>query len=164
MPNNVYSVLKFHYHNDDGELIKSISDKLKGDNSILDFNKIIPQPVGIQHEDKYVLSDAEHAWNRDNWGTKWNAFDIEVIVNESYQLIITFQTAWNISKPIILKIIELFPNVGLKFIAADDGHWFAYSFHKSEDENIVTINEWNNENDKEGYIRGAVFNALNLNY
>lgn len=67
-------------------------------------------------------------WSRSNWGTKWNAYGIEISDTE-----ICFETAWSMPKPILLKLAEqklgdftwsfadedLGYNCGIRKVAAD---------------------------------------------
>lgn len=46
-------------------------------------------------------------WSIDNWGTKWNSYEIEYINDNQ----VTFQTAWEFPKPIIQKLSELYPEL-----------------------------------------------------
>lgn len=163
MPNHVYSVLKFIYHDDNGEMVDKIIKTLRSDDSDFDFRKLKPQPEGIQDERKEVLSSSERDWNIENWGTKWSAYDVEVKKNSHWSLIIRFQTAYDVPKPIIEKIIQLFPDVEIQYIGADDGSFFACHIIK-DPENPPEINLWNNLNDKGGIIRNAIFQSLNNHY
>lgn len=46
-------------------------------------------------------------WSIDNWGTKWNSYEIEYINDNQ----VTFQTAWNFPYPVIRKLSELYPEL-----------------------------------------------------
>lgn len=163
MPNHVYCVLKFIYHDDKWEMIDSIAKRIKGRGTPIDFNKIIPQPKGIKDMRKYVLSDSERSWCIENWGTKWNAYEAKVVGKEEWNYLIRFQTAWNIPEPVIMKICELFPSVRIKFIAADDGGFFAYHIEKDENAEPV-IKCWDSETEEMSSARTAIFEALNNKY
>lgn len=163
MPNHVYSVLKFSYHDDKGEMIENIIESIGDLKNPLDFNKIIPQPLGIQDEREEVLSDAERNWNIENWGTKWNAYDVSIKSKDTWKLVVGFQTAWNAPNPVINKIMELFPLVDINYLSADDGGWFACHIEKSQSEGVVS-RIWDRGNDADGVIRSALFEALNSSY
>lgn len=163
MPNHVYSALKFIYHDDNGEMIEAISEAIKGEHSPIDFNKIIPQPVGIQDEREGVLSEEEYTWCKENWGTKWNAYDAIVKTKDDWKFVIHFQTAWNIPEPIIKKLFEKFPDVDINFVAADDGGWFAYHIIRNQNEEPI-VRCWDSETDKDHTVRDAMFEALNCSY
>lgn len=163
MPNHVYSALKFIYHDDNGEMIEKVSQLLKGENSLIDFNKIIPQPTGIQDEREGVLSDAEYNWCIENWGTKWNAYGVNLKEKDSWKMVFHLQTAWSIPEPILNKLFELFPEVEINYVCADDGGWFAYHILKNQNEEPIK-RVWTSDNDNEGIVRSAMFEALNCSY
>ena len=163
MPNHVYSALKFIYHDDKGEMIEKISQSIKSEKSLFDFNKIIPEPLEIKHENPDILSDASCEWRKENWGTKWNAYDIILRQKDNWKMIIHFQTAWSVPLPILNKLSTMFPDVEINYIGADDGGWFACHYLKGQNERSEA-RLWNSENDSEGFIRSVIFESLNSNY
>ena len=50
-------------------------------------------------------------WCYENWGTKWNFCDTELIYDEDEMLFYTFNTAWSPPEPIIIKMGEMFPEL-----------------------------------------------------
>lgn len=54
-------------------------------------------------------------WCWNNWGTKWNAYDIYVGDGE-----VIFNTAWNAPENVIRKLSELFQNVEIEHDYADE--------------------------------------------
>lgn len=157
MPNHSYSILKFHYHDDKGEKIRAIESLLKGEDSPLDFNKIIPMPK--EQEDNW------YNWSIANWGTKWNAYDVTLATKGDWKLVYRFSTAWSIPEPVIKKLAEMFPDVAIEFIAADDGGWFAYNYYKAENEDFKIL-RWTTDdgNDPDHSIRSTIYESLNISY
>ena len=92
----------------------------------LDFNTIIPEPTKRSECDRmYVMSNGEtrglelckgkkwfdwYRWRLDNWNTKWGAYDCVITENDDL-LVIYFSTAWTPCKPIINKLIEMYPSL-----------------------------------------------------
>lgn len=163
MPNHVYSALKFIYHDDKGEMIEKISQEIKSENSLFDFEKIIKSPDGIKDKREGILSEAEYVWRQENWGTKWSSYDVEIKTKTTWNMIIYFKTAWSTPHPILKKLFELYPDVEINYVGADDGGWFAYHILKDQNEEPVT-RVWTSENDNEGIFRAAMFEALNSSY
>ncbi len=70
---------------------------------------------------KYLVNRALYGakdwydWRRWHWGTKWNAYDIEVEGNQ-----IRFNTAWNAPVPIYQKLAEMFPDYNIEVVYADE--------------------------------------------
>lgn len=103
---------------------------IKGERGDIDFNSIIPQPKGIEDtvsgnapevkENGWIWElrygyPSWYEWNCDNWGTKWNAYEIERNDNE-----IEFETAWSAPHPIVEKLASFFPEVTFEHMWADE--------------------------------------------
>ena len=128
MPNNVMNRVVFNGTKDE---IAKIFAFIKGENGAIDFNSIIPQPVGIEetsasypvHEDVWMWKlrygyPSWYEWNCDKWGTKWNAYEINT--DGASDNFIEFETAWSAPFPIIERLAECFPNVGIRHLWADE--------------------------------------------
>ena len=86
-------------------LVKDIYEEVDTDDWF-SFEKIVPQPkhkkVAIEGKEplnyKYVLENGEefdwYDWNCDNWGTKWDRCDLEIIDNDKNSICMRFETAW----------------------------------------------------------------------
>lgn len=57
-------------------------------------------------------------WRRYNWGTKWNASD--AWANDGLGGCFGFNTAWCFCEPVIQRLSELFPEVSIDFVFADE--------------------------------------------
>ena len=85
---------------------------IQGAESDFDFNTIIPMPkyiykgnLGTEEREKYG-SDNWYDWSYENWGTKWNAYSIEVESQEDTTLFLDFCTAWSPPVPILEHLWE----------------------------------------------------------
>jgi hypothetical protein len=56
-----------------------------------------------------------YEWRIQNWGTKWPA--CEIVVNENS---VEFDTAWSFPTPIVLRLSELFPDINISYLYADE--------------------------------------------
>ena len=100
------------------EFFNAIGQGLESDQPI-DFEKIIPPPdnlfrgnIGTQ-EEKYCKDNNIpnwYDWNRENWGTKWNAANGEVKTFGTYSNVLFFDTAWNLAFPILEEIERMLIN------------------------------------------------------
>lgn len=54
-------------------------------------------------------------WSRLHWGTKWNAYDVEVDGDSIF-----FNTAWAEPKPIYLKLAQMFPDYNFSIVFASE--------------------------------------------
>lgn len=167
MPNHVPQVIHFTQKEDlDGncnDILKKISSK----DQAIDFNKIIPPPKNMIRGNLSTIEMAEldkkgvpywYKWQRDNWGTKWNAYEIEILDESDYELKIKFQTAWNVPRQIIMKLIEIFPEFKIDHVGVDEGRFFAE--YISSDEEGVDICEYNSESVKKSLVIDALHLAL----
>ena len=58
-----------------------------------------------------------YEWSINNWGTKWNAYDHELSEDDT---VVRFDTAWAHPYPVITKLSEMYPDVLLAVIYADE--------------------------------------------
>lgn len=121
MPNNVSNKLTFHC---DADTAKTVFNKISSDKQLIDFNQIIQYPSHFQRADDEAEKWEEEArktniwndrpkdgynhggydWCRQNWGTKWNAYNCKKIDVFS----IYFQTAWCVPLPIFSELARQF--------------------------------------------------------
>jgi hypothetical protein len=123
MPNHCYNILTLTDNppKTKSAIKKFLSKDEKGD-EFLDFNKIIKMPPALQitssnadestkegkklkkqqdsNLEKYGYKDW-YDWCVDNWGTKWNSYDVSI--NEDS---IGFNTAWSPPTPVIIELAE----------------------------------------------------------
>ena len=119
MPNHVTNKIKVLGSKEE---IKEVLEKVKGEEVTIDFNNIVPTPddifqgnVGRDEELKYG-NKTWHVWNRENWGTKWNAYSTNIENDDT----IVFDTAWSTPLPVIKALSKLFPNIGFELSYADE--------------------------------------------
>jgi hypothetical protein len=107
--------------------------KAKGENGEFDFNRIKEMPKELDivsgsetHKNPQAQENIRkygyptwYEWCRDNWGTKWNACEIEI---EEYGNTLTyrFDTAWDCPRPLVGPIVELAQELGLSIIWTAD--------------------------------------------
>ena len=86
----------------------------------IDFEKIIPPPDNLfrgnigNDEEKYCKDNNLpnwYDWNRENWGTKWNAAYGEIRPSkQGDSTVLFFDTAWGLPLPILEKIEHMLMN------------------------------------------------------
>jgi len=83
---------------------------LIGGPDCFDFARLIPPPIHMYRGDltsSGTRSDERdfpcnwYNWNTENWGTKWNAYDVSHSV-EGDKAVICFDTAWATPRPVIV--------------------------------------------------------------
>lgn len=118
MPNWCYNYLQISVE-DNKQLEKVIQGITNNSEQPFDFNRIIPMPEELEdtsapnklNPDELIAKCGYpdwYEWRVVNWGTKWNASDVELTF-EKNAIQIRFQTAWSPPTPVIKKIAEKFP-------------------------------------------------------
>lgn len=109
----------------------------------VDFSFLVPPPVNIETggcshgftfgervEEQPDGTICWYAWNVNNWGTKWNAYDSEVTEGR-----VQFDTAWSHPYPVMKALAAKHPDVEFEVQYADEdlgsnlGH---YKLHGDE--------------------------------
>ena len=73
--------------------------------------------TGKQYYENYVRygHTSWYGWSIDNWGTKWNACEVDVKeyaeAKNTIEIAIYFQTAWSMPEPIFTKLAGMFPTL-----------------------------------------------------
>jgi len=91
-----------------------------GSEQPIDFEKLIPPPANIFRgnfgETERVYCEENNLpnwydWNRENWGTKWNAARGELRPSkQGDSTVLFFDTAWSLPLPILEKIEDMLMN------------------------------------------------------
>lgn len=114
MPNNIRHIAEFSGKQEDVDFLFHILHTVEKDTDGLlftrhiDFNNIIPQPKSLfqgyigRKEEEETRGWNWYYWNRENWGTKWNAYSTERDGNT-----ITFDTAWASPIPVMEKLHDI---------------------------------------------------------
>ena len=101
MPNNITNVMMCR---DMNKLFKKYLKK-EGDKQTFSFENVIPMPEYVCRKEALSKEDMDgpnwYDWSVRNWGTKWDAYDVDVEVDIGY---IRFDTAWNTPIPIFRKL------------------------------------------------------------
>lgn len=122
MPNHVTNRIQFYGKQ---ENINKVLELIKGEDTCIDFNKIIPMPdnifrgnLGIE-ERKLYGSNNWYDWSCSHWGTKWNAYSTHL---DKEQNLMEFDTAWSCPVPILEELAELchFHEIGFEGKWADE--------------------------------------------
>lgn len=108
MPNHVINELIFNVGPEDQARV--LAATLNADGKV-DFGVLVPRPlnlwagnVGTEHEKAFKRTALD--WNRENWGTKWNAYDMRPVEADETKLILRFETAWGPPYPWLAAILN----------------------------------------------------------
>lgn len=111
------------------ERTKSEGQAINYDSSRFAFNNIIPMPQEFNENGKW------YEWRRENWGTKWEANDLEIDDNwENGYEVIRFSTAWSPAEPVIDKLAKDFPKLSFewKFNEESNAYWGHIFYEKGK--------------------------------
>jgi len=117
MPNHCFNKIEIY-----GKEASKIASKIESEETPFDFTKIFPEPdydkvevfSTFGEKTKPVTKDqAWWDWRVQNWGTKWNSYDCEVIEMDDEQVEYTFSTAWSPPEGVIEKLREQYPDVSI---------------------------------------------------
>lgn len=176
MPNHITNRLTINGSN---EQVRKVLDYIKGaeDGQYIDFRKIATPPNYIYMRSidntvrkifsagnsKSLLLKTQDTWSEwcvRHWGTKWNAYGLDELVQRNSENTVYFQTAWNGVPKIIMLLAQVFPEVGFKYEYADED--FGYNTGVLEINPITTpfgkdvnleFSEY--ENNKESFLIAA---------
>ena len=158
MPNHITNIVRLSGNDSD---VQKLLSSVRSDESEFDFNQIVSipdelrdttAPTRIISEEAYARkergitqkmsddlknkygADNWYEWTCNNWGTKWNAYDIFV---DGYD--IQFDTAWSTPDPIFRILSEQHPNVLIHVRYADED--FGYNVGEYEFEGGILVGE-----------------------
>jgi len=94
----------------DGENVQRVWEFVKSEDSLFDFNRVIPEP-----------EDADAEWRWRHWETRENAFNAE-LVEES---VMRFDTLWSPAEAVVEALSARFPDVTFFLCYLDENLCFA---------------------------------------
>lgn len=97
------------------EKIKELKELFASDKQVFDFNKIVPMPEdskdfkatgNLSGEEVFekTKNNNWYTWSIANWGTKWNATDSQLDVDNDERIEYSFSTAWDAPRGVIKEI------------------------------------------------------------
>lgn len=137
------------------EKIIELKELFASDEKVFDFNEVVPMPedsedfqatgsfsMSAEKEDLSVESLEEkidnpcnwYYWSIKNWGTKWNAVDGNLEVDDINKLEYSFRTAWDAPRGVMKAIVE---NRDTYIKGCDYVKWSC--FHEFEEEEDVIL-------------------------
>ena len=69
--------------------------------------------------------DRWYHWNISNWGTKWDACNVEIDYYDESQIEMRFDTAWSPPEPICARLREMFKDIHISWFYDEPGMEFA---------------------------------------
>ena len=137
MPNHCHNRVTFY--SEDTTVIQRLYNIFKSDNI---FTQFIPEPdwkttpnekgeLPIQPEKDSMMppqfpdgttDDRWYSWRLTNWGTKWDAYEVEIDDSElHYGFEVSFDTAWSPPEEICYAIKEQFDDLSVSWFFDEPG-------------------------------------------
>ena len=94
------------------------------------YNKPITKDMSNNLIKKYNYNNW-YDWSNANWGTKWDIINDRLAFNyneDSYNIILLFQTAWSPPVPVIEKLKKMFTKISFSGIFIGENHEFSGEF------------------------------------
>ena len=115
MPNHCFNKIEIY-----GKEASKVASKIESEETPFDFTKIFPEPdydkIAVKPTFPKEKGDDFRMpswwdWRVQNWGTKWNSYDCEVIEIDDEQIEYRFSTAWSPPEGVIEKLREQYPDI-----------------------------------------------------
>lgn len=152
MPNYCHNTLSFH---GDVNIISELRSHIITSKNILTFEKVLPTPDELTDnnkseeelkklEKKYGYNNW-YDWRIHNWGTKWDATNSHVILEDENNIKIFFDTAWCPPMTWLFYVIKLYPklDVTIRFIDSLGG---LIGIYQLENEKVILDGYFNDYN------------------
>lgn len=111
MPNHITNIIT-------SKRLSDIYKILKGHEADVDFNRLVPMPSDVVASYGTAgLHPKWYDWSIENWGTKWNAYEICATPDD-----IRFDTAWSCPVPIVQALADHYIPFRWEYADEDIGH------------------------------------------
>ena len=99
--------------------IPLMSKDVKG--IVYDRGKVGELPVNGEFPSTGRQDDRWYDWRVQNWDTKWDAYDVEVVDDDPENMEITFNTAWSPPESICEALRDQYPDVSVSWFYDEPG-------------------------------------------
>lgn len=110
--------LGIEYVNGTEEEKKSVIQRVKAFEMKLD-EVIKLGEQAVENKKKYG-HHTWYGWCKANWGTKWDAINVQLLDVTETKIEFTFETAWSEPRPIYEEIVKKYPNIELEIDYANE--------------------------------------------
>jgi hypothetical protein len=101
-------------------------------------------------------SNGWYDWNIREWGTKWDACDVDLNDDSETSLGYSFNTAWSIPEPVFQAIVQKFPTLDFEFWSEEEQGWGAEFTSSDGDEDgersLIMTKEWDIPDSHQDYV------------
>lgn len=90
-----------------------------------------PEALALGERGMRAIDETGHRswyeWRPKFWGTKWNAYGVDLRDAAPGRFVFKFETAWSFPEPIFRKLARLYPELVFEVVSFDEGGGFACS-------------------------------------
>lgn len=109
----------------------------------------------LAHDLKFE-GDGWYDWNVREWGTKWDACDVDLNDDSETSLGYSFSTAWSIPEGAFIAIVQKFPTLDFEFYSEEEQGWGAEFTSSDGDEDgersLIMTKERDIPNSHQDYV------------
>ena len=110
---------------DTEEQIKEFKEYVSAGEGEFSFEAIVPMPENVKDTTHNHLGPNSgpnwYDWSIENWGTKWDADDVEVVDEDEESITYSFDTAWSPPEPICEALRAKFPDLNISWFYRERG-------------------------------------------
>lgn len=133
-----------------------VEDKV---NSPFTFTAFLPFPTEPNtywdyKDENGKLRQPWYDWNVSNWGTKWDAYEVEVQTNENSPLfaVYRFTTAWSPPIPVFEAIAQQHPEIEMDIQYEEEQGWGGEIIKLFDLTELSVVREWDIPNSHADYV------------
>ena len=121
------------------------------------FRAFVPTPTGNEYDehldDEGKLQQPWYNWNIGNWGTKWDAYDLEIERVSDTHANISFTTAWNQPTPVFVAMASQHPELVLRVHYEEEQGWGGKLLKPLGHDDFFIEEEWDIPNSHADYVK-----------
>ena len=105
--------------------IKEFKEYVTAGKCEFSFEAIVPMPENVKDTTyNHLGPNADpnwYDWSIENWGTKWDTNDVQVVDEYEDFIIYSFDTAWSPPEPICAALRDKFPDLNISWFYRESG-------------------------------------------
>ena len=111
---------------DDSKMIDDIYNVMNTEGTEL-CHHLIPEP----RDDAGEPTSGWYEWRLDNWGTKWDVYNVHMTRMDDNTLVMSFDTAWSPPIPVFDKMVDMGYEINARYL--DEGWGYIGEYTDGDD-------------------------------
>lgn len=136
---------------------KSWDNKLIENSEVISFWNILRPPtdkLGLYHAVSNGTEDRTwgwYHWNTNNWGTKWDACNPEIVEEDQNKVVYRFDTAWSQPTPVLEQATNDYPDLTFTLEYEEEQGWGGKITVKAGE--LISSEFWDIPNSHADYVK-----------